>query len=419
LPADSIFSLLQEQQELLRQYPDMDSARYLQYKSAYNERILKREGDKVSFWDEAHIQWIGAFAQLEYSIKDLTTYLNTSFTNNLYQRYDYFRAPESPNGNQTDLLHFTGYTVKTGANYNLSEHFNTYINTGYYSRPPMFNVVFNNDNSLFQDPQNEEVYSIEFGTGYLSKEIQANLNLYYTNWENRPRSGTFWYILEGDIDGVTTEIQQNYRYNLVGLGATHMGAEFDITFRPFRWLKAYGMVSLGNWQWNNDGQLFLINRLSNEIEDVATSYTDGLKVGNAPQTRATLSLSFYPVKGLSIYTTYNYFADMWADYNPVIRVDPRDRGQAWKTPDYGILNLGARYWYRFKDTPWSVSVRANMFNALDERFITDADESPNYRARNLQRDEEGLLLHNAANSDVFLGLPRRFSAGLEVQYSLR
>jgi hypothetical protein len=198
-----------------------------------------------------------------------------------------------------------------------------------------------------------------------------------------------------------------------------MGAEFDITFRPFRWLKAYGMVSLGNWQWNNDGQLFLINRLSNEIEDVATSYTDGLKVGNAPQTRATLSLSFYPVKGLSIYTTYNYFADMWADYNPVIRVDPRDRGQAWKTPDYGILNLGARYWYRFKDTPWSVSVRANMFNALDERFITDADESPNYRARNLQRDEEGLLLHNAANSDVFLGLPRRFSAGLEVQYSLR
>ncbi|GAB5466420.1 MAG: TonB-dependent receptor [Candidatus Kapaibacteriales bacterium] len=418
LIADSLSIRIANERDMLRQFPDMDSARYNSLRSEYNDLIMKREGDKVSYWDESQIQWAGAFAQLEYSNNGLNTYLNTSFTNNFYRRIDYFRAPSSPNGNSTDWQHFTGYTVKTGANYNINKYFNSYINGGYYSRPPMYNVVFNNDNSFFANPQNEEVLSLELGTAYFDSKTQINLNTYYTRWENRPRSGTFWFIREGEFEGEEVSIEENYRFNLIGLGATHMGVELDGTYRPFRWMKAYGMLSFGNWVWNNDADLYLINQISNGIEDTVRTYTDGLKVGNAPQTRATVSLSFYPIKGLSAYVTYNYFADMWADYNPVLRNDPRDRAQAWKTPNYGVVNLGARYWFYIPDTDFSFTLRASVFNALDEVFITDADEVPNYRARNAQRDENGVLLHNAINADVFFGLPRRFSLGLEAQYRL-
>ena len=47
-------------------------------------------------------------------------------------------------------MNITGYSVKAGANYNLTEHDNLFANVGYNSKVPFFQFVFTNSRPQVQ-----------------------------------------------------------------------------------------------------------------------------------------------------------------------------------------------------------------------------------------------------------------------------
>jgi hypothetical protein len=58
-----------------------------------------------------------------------------------------------------------GYTVKGGANYNLTDHQNVFVNLGYMSLVPKFNNVFGNNGLLQANVKNQIVEAVELGYG--------------------------------------------------------------------------------------------------------------------------------------------------------------------------------------------------------------------------------------------------------------
>ena len=98
----------------------------------------------------------------------------------------YTRDSEGLEFNETGWKWLFGGTVKAGANLNITESSNIFLNLGYLSRTPQYsNVVDNNTNEFFVEILNEKIYATEIGYGFRSKKISANVNGYFTYWENK------------------------------------------------------------------------------------------------------------------------------------------------------------------------------------------------------------------------------------------
>src|SRR5690554_7000056 len=108
----------------------------------------------------------------------------------LFRSYDgEYYHPNHPSiqYNQTDWKWLAGFTAKAGANFNITERMNVFVNAGYLSRTPQFsNVIDNTTNEYFEEILNENIMAFEAGYGYRSKKFSANVNGYFTYWENKP-----------------------------------------------------------------------------------------------------------------------------------------------------------------------------------------------------------------------------------------
>lgn len=149
----------------------------------YEANKMYRTGDIYYYHNDGLVKWGGAFLEAEYSRNQLSGFVNLSGSNTIYQRVDYFKLDSTGSPQKTDAVAFTGYTLKTGMNYNFTRKFNAFFNLGYLNRPTRFNNVFDNRNTQIRDAKNEIVEAIEGGMSYKNKRIATTLNLYYTNWE--------------------------------------------------------------------------------------------------------------------------------------------------------------------------------------------------------------------------------------------
>ncbi len=58
-----------------------------------------------------------------------------------------------------------------------------------------------------------------------------------------------------------------------------------MTFNPARWLSLEGNLSVGNWRWKNDVKANIYDQYSGLKIDEINVYSNGLPVGDAPQTQ--------------------------------------------------------------------------------------------------------------------------------------
>ena len=352
---------------------------------------VKRLGDKVAYHNDGLTRWGGGFAQLEGQFDKFTAFLSTSVSTTGYKRIDYFRAKVDGDWDQTAWENFPGYTMKVGGNYNATPTVNVYANMGWLSTAPKFDSVYHYDNSLYDPTFNEKVASFELGAGYFKRGMfTGNANFYYTRWIDRSWPKSIY----------SDELEQSFRFLLNGIDALHTGVEFDLKARPHDKFEVRGMVSLGNWEWLND-----VNTTFSPEEDPETIgefqvYAKGLRVGDAAQKTLHLSGAVFPTRGLYASLGVRRFMDHYAKFDPANRTDPDDRAQSWKLPDYNLVDLHAGYTLpgaSFSNT----KLRLHVFNLLDERYVSDAD------------DGDG---HDAASARVFLGLGRRWNISLSYDY---
>ena len=352
---------------------------------------VKRLGDRVAYHNDGLTRWGGGFAQLEGQFDKFTAFLSTSGSMTGYKRIDYFRAKVDGDWDQTAWENFPGYTMKVGGNYNATPTVNVYANMGWLSTAPKFDSVYHYDNSLYDPTFNEKVASFELGAGYFKRGMfTGNANFYYTKWIDRSWPKSIY----------SDELEQSFRFLLNGIDALHTGVELDLKARPHDKFEVRGMVSLGNWEWLNDVDVTFSPEEDPETIGEFQVYAKGLKVGDAAQKTMRLSGAVFPTRGLYASLGVRRFMDHYAKFDPANRTDPDDRAQSWKLPDYNLVDLHASY--TLPGASFSnMKLRLHVFNLLDERYVSDAD------------DGDG---HDAASARVFLGLGRRWNISLMYDY---
>jgi iron complex outermembrane receptor protein len=389
---------------------------------AYNKVV----GDRYVQNIERKVKWAGAFAMAEYKKDKWSGFVNASYAITMYKQFNYFLAkqlkkdgnvfdiPEGTeltyNGvtydnnsaeleyNQTGWKQLEGYTIKGGANYNLTEHMNVFVNLGYLNRVPFITFVFNNSNREFNEVNNEKIKSVELGYSYSSQFFTANVNGYYTIWNNRPTTVSL-------ID--PNDPSNSFNTTAIGMSARHMGIEFDGVYKITRQVQLEGMANIADWEWiseasaatyNDDGSLYNEQRVDPR----------GVKVADAAQNTFGAAVRYEPIKHLYLKTQFNYFGknyanlnlnDYAASYKNGVETPNKNVGrQAWRMPDYFLLDVNAGY--SMKVWKLKLDIRASVINALNRFYISDAQNNQ------LNTD------FNAAGATVNVGMGRRWQLSL-------
>jgi outer membrane receptor protein involved in Fe transport len=429
---------------------------------------MKREGDKITYYNDSYVLWGGLFGQAEYKKNDWSAFGTVTYSETAYQRVDHFLKRDvilddgtviptivgynetyytngtqngvakngavvtvvgdttfinNPSGTDykianakgyswdkarmatTDRKWFTGYTAKGGANYNLDDHQNVFVNVGYMNMAPRFNNVFDNSNKVFLGIENQRVYAVEAGYGQRYRKFAANLNVYYTYWHNKPPDFTPTVNIGGDV----------FSYNINGMNAVHKGVELDFHYSPINKVQIEGLASIGDWRYDAAERAYIYDQDERLVDSVDFS-ARGVHVGNAAQTQLGISVRYEFIKRLYVKARYTRFDRHWANFDPLalavdydtqgnIVSDNRDR-QSWMLPGYGLLDLFAGYDFKYfkigkNNSPIRFTITASVTNVLDTIYIADGSNGAYF---------------DANSSTVYMGLGRRWTTGLKLSF---
>lgn len=385
------------------------------------KKAMKFKGDKINYYNDGLVRWGGLFYQAEYKLEKFTAFINLTAARTGYKRVDHFK-PDSIQ--ETAWKWINGWTIKGGGNYNITRNLSAFINMGYLNKAPRFNNVFDNANQLYRDIKSEKVKAVEGGLAYHSPVFSINLNVYYTNWLNRPVDyapvvQVPEYIPDpNNPDSLIIGQYTSYYANINGLGAIHKGCEVDFALMITEKLKLQGILSLGDWKWNSADTV----RVRDDYGvPVLTQYINakGIHVGDAAQFQLGGELRYEPLRNLYVSGNITYFDKYYSNFDPMSydqsnvlnaanfdeNGDPVD---PWKIPAYYLVDFHAGYNFKIYKR-YKLQFRVNVLNALDCMYVSDADDN----SRNIGASWN---THDARSAAVFFGLGRRYTASMSVQF---
>jgi hypothetical protein len=355
-------------------------------------------GDKIDYFNTNTVDWVGGFIQSEYAKDRLSAYGMLGLSTIKYSLIDHFLEDDAT-GRPVEIEsdNIGGVQVKGGGLVNVTDALDLFVNGGYVAKVPIFDDVINDINVLLNDdPKNEKFTSFEAGATYRSQSTPITIkgNVYYTTWKDRASTSRFF-----DENG------EDYFITLTGLDQRHMGIEAEAAWQPSELFRVDLAGSVGNWKYTDD----VDGRYSPEGADTTFTYDlfiDGLKVGDAPQTQFAYGVMVFPTNGLFLQAVGKSYFKNYSDFNPFSRTDPTDRAQSWKVPNYSVFDLHAGYDLNLPSVGSRVRLFANMFNVFDKLYVQDALDNSSFNNFDLD--------HDADDAEVFMGLPRTFTLGLQI-----
>ena len=365
----------------------------------------KQLGDKVGYWETNDVNWLGMYAQGEYSKDLVSAYGMYGWTIVNYKYVNQFlKDPTTNNPLEVSANNITGYQLKGGASYRLTTEVDFFGNLGYVSKVPIYdNVIDYTTNSIAKNMKNEKFISVEAGvnTHLFENKLTLKANYYYTSWKDQAKT-----ISVRNDDGSSGVVF------LSGMNSLHTGFEFEAAFQTSSYYRIDAAASLGNWLYTNDVSGVYQDYTGSYQSTTYNYYVKNLKVGDAPQSQLALAGTVFPIKGMRFQVVFRYNARYYSDWDPFTRTNPNDRGQVWETPAYTIFDLHFNYKLPIDLKGLNFDLFAHVFNLFNTVYIQDATDNSQYNSY----DPVGQQNHSASDAEVFLGIPRTFNLGITLSY---
>ena len=345
---------------------------------------IKKVGDYIRTRNGKDTHFGTLYTSLSYKDPRWNVELGASLNGSATQRWDSYNYTGDI---YSDWAKGLGGAVKAGALYRIKSSDNAatslYVNGAYYSRVPYSNVFFaSGNNHISEGVENEQNYLGEAGFRSVFGRAGVEATFYASYWKNKS-------IMSSPYK--QQESEDACKYMITGLDAFHYGVEVDAYYNFSRWGKLAGYASIGSWKWKNDVNAVIYDNYTGQVAQRIDVYSNGLPVGDAPQTQIGANLTLKPLGSLSGYSGidpmgvisdavngeltvqlgWNYSARYWADFEPNTRTDANDRTEPFKLPDYHLVNINVSYlkYFRMGNKAVGANFFFNLNNVFDEWYI--------------------------------------------------
>jgi hypothetical protein len=187
------------------------------------------------------------------------------------------------------------------------------------------------------------------------------------------------------------------------------------------------MVSIGDWHYKGNayGNLFDENGtlISIDGNSEGTFVLDKVKVSDAAQTTASLGFTLKPLKGLNVFSNWNYYSNYYglinfADFyvRPNGSITSNGKKGSLEYPSYNLFDLGLSYEYKLANGH-RVILTGNVYNLFDTTYISDGKSSNH--VKDLAdftdiKNSAGQVTQSAQQQyDAYINNPNNFYKGLD------
>ena len=284
------------------------------------------------------------YANEIYSVTDkLNAMLGLQY---VYHRYNLSNDKFKP---YNFSVNYNFITPRAGLNYNFNDNLSAFVNFSIAKREPRLKDIYDAENQdsrpnfrfidvskgIYEDPliKPEEMNDYEFGVGYNSNNLKADLNFYLMNFKNE-------IVNNGQLDNVGQPIVGNAAKSI------HRGVEIEIEFKPFyqRYLKGLsvsGNLNLSDNYFKDYKEILGADSSGNII--YGNDYSGNNIILN-PGIIGNVSLNYFTDIGINAYVALQHIGKQYLDNSENERKNPDARNQPGYVDKviepYTVLNAG-------------------------------------------------------------------------------
>ena len=227
---------------------------------------------------------------------------------------------------KSELSAFGNYGVKGGISYKIDGR--NYVNaiSSFQTKAPYTRFSFvspRTRHDVVDDLISSKIFSSELSYNHKSPLIKAKLSAYYTTLNDQTEVNSFYHDeLRGFVNFILTDIDER-----------HMGIEAAADLKLSTTLSVVGAAAIGDYVYTSRPSA-TISQDNNAalLEEDQTIYQKDFFVPNTPQQAYTLGLKYNSPKYWFLNVNFNYFDQMYLDFNPTRRTQ-ETVGELVKTDD--------------------------------------------------------------------------------------
>ncbi|MGK0390426.1 MAG: hypothetical protein ACI94Y_003179, partial [Maribacter sp.] len=367
-------------------------------------KVLEK-GDVFGYSYDSNISSTGAWVQGQVKLDkvDVFAAVNAGYTQ--YWRTGNFRNgifPENSFGD-SEKQNFLEYGAKVGATYKLNGRNYLFANGTIMARPPSFRDSYlspRTRNQVLDGLTTEKIKSIEGGYYLKSPYYKARITGYYTKFQDGVDALTFFNDGTGILlDNEGNDILENSfgTLGLSGIDKQHFGIEIAAEAQVVTGLYITAAAAIGQYTYTSrPDAVFTIDNRAITIP-LGKVYQKNFYVNNTPQRAYSVGLKYNSPKFWFANVTFNYFDEMYMNFNPLRRtedgvseVDPstitwdNTIAQEELKNQYTLDLFGGKSW-RF-DYKYYIYITVGVSNVLNNRkFATGGYEQLRYEPNNLEK----------------------------------
>lgn len=304
-----------------RDFPGNDDA--AQNDLSTPNRILE-VGDRFGYDYNPNIRKGFAWAQGLFSYSKVDFFLGGEVSQTQFWRTGDVQNGLFPDNSfgESERQNYLNYVIKAGATYKIDQKNYLYVNGLLQTRAPFFRNAYlspRTRDQLVPGLTQERIQSAEAGYALRGANLKARATGYYTQFEDGVWTRSFFL----DGAGPSGVLDDNFvNYVITGVDKQHMGVELAVEWKVVAGLSLNGVAAIGQYIYNSRPTAAVyIDNSSELLLEEQTVYQQNFRVPGRPQTAYTFGLNYNGKKYWWANFNFNYFDNVWIDFNPTRRTE--------------------------------------------------------------------------------------------------
>lgn len=271
-------------------------------------------GDKFGYDYTINIQKTVEWVQADVKLKKLEFFLSGEHSYTNFWRVGNVKSGLFPNNSygKSAEQHFYNYAFKGGLTYKFTTGHYIFANAAYVTKAPFFENAYlaPRTRDYVQDNlKSEQISSVEAGYVLIAPTVKFRATGYYTRFKNQVNVLTFY----------NDEVRNFVNYAVNNIGKEHYGVELGAEVIAFKGLTVNAAAAIGRYRYNTrQSATVTIDNSSEVVSRNNVIYSKNFNVPT-PQEAYTIGLNYRSRQYWYVNVNFNYFDQMWLDFNPLRR----------------------------------------------------------------------------------------------------
>jgi len=279
-----------------------------------NPNRIVRQGDKLGYNYDIDIRRLSAWAQANVKLRGADCFVGVEKSSTTFWRVGNVTSGlflDNSFGKSAEHA-FYNYAAKAGFSMKVARMNYIFANARMETRAPYFDNAYlapRTRDFIQAGLKNEEIASAELGYALISPTIKFRATGYHTEFKNQANVLTFY----------NDQLRTFVNYALNNIGKEHTGVELGTEVILYKTLTANGAAAIGKYRYNTRQSATITS--DNNAEVLAQDqlvYSKNYYVPT-PQQAYNIGLNYRSPKYWYVNLNYNFFDDMWLDFNPIRR----------------------------------------------------------------------------------------------------